>query len=92
MRRGTPAHDAGFNVDDEILAIGDHRVLADQWNERIALAPPDSQISVMVSRRGALRRLPVVVGTRPTNQWDLRPVEEASPAQERHRNAWLTGR
>ena len=91
MRRGTPAHDAGFNVDDEILAIGDHRVLANQWNERIALAPPDSQISVMVSRRGALRRLPVVVGTRPTNQWDLRPVEEASPAQERHRTAWLTG-
>ena len=91
VRRGTPAHDAGFNVDDEILAIGDHRVLENQWNERIALAPPGSQISVMVSRRGALRRLPVVVGTRPTNRWDLQPVEEASPAQERHRTAWLTG-
>ena len=25
--RDTPAHAAGFNVDDEILAIGDHRVL-----------------------------------------------------------------
>ena len=23
---------------------------------------------------------------------DLQPVEEASPAQERHREAWLTGR
>ncbi len=92
VRRDTPAHDAGFNVDDEILAIGDHRVLANQWNERIALTPPGSQISVMVSRRGALRRLRVVVGTQPTNQWDLQPVEEASPAQERHREAWLTGR
>ena len=92
VRRDTPAHDAGFNVDDEILAIGDHRVLANQWNERIALTPPGSQISVMVSRRGTLRRLAVVVGTQPTNQWDLQPVEEASLAQERHREAWLTGR
>ena len=90
--RDTPAHDAGFNVDDEILAIGDHRVRANQWNERITLTPPGSQISVMISRRGALRRLPVVVGTQPTNQWDLQPVEEASHAQERHRKAWLTGR
>ena len=46
----------------------------------------------MVSRRGALRRLPVVVGTQRASQWDLQPVEEASPAQERHREAWLTGR
>ena len=69
-----------------------HRVLANQWNERITRTPPGSQISVMVSRRGTLRRLAIVVGTQPTNQWDLQPVEEASPAQERHREAWLTGR
>ena len=92
VRRDTPAHDAGFNVDDEILAIGDHRVLANQWNERIALTPPSSEISVMISRRGALRRLSVVVGARPADQWDLQPMEEASLAQERHREAWLTGR
>ena len=92
VRRDTPAHDAGFNVDDEILAIGDHRVLANQWNERIALTPPNSEISVMISRRGALRRLSVVVGARPADQWDLQPMEEASLAQERHREAWLTGR
>ena len=92
VRRDTPAHDAGFNVDDEILAIGDHRVLANQWNERIALTPRGSEISVMVSRRGALRRLKAVVGTQPTNQWDLQPIEAASAAQERHREAWLMGR
>ena len=92
VRRDTPAHDAGFNVDDEILAIGDHRVLPSQWNERITQTPPGSELSVMVSRRGALRRLPVVVGILPERRWDLQPVEEASPAQERHREAWLTGR
>ena len=92
VRRDTPAHDAGFNVDDEILAIGDHRVLPNQWNERVALTPPGSEISVMVSRRGALRRLAVVVGTPPESRWDLQLLENASPSQERHREAWLTGR
>jgi len=92
VRRDTPAHDAGFNVDDEILAIGDHRVLASQWSERISLTPPGSEISVMIARRGALRRLPVVVGTQPTAQWKLQPLDEATTAQEQHREAWLTGR
>ena len=92
VQRDTPAHDAGFNVDDEILAIGDHRVLPNQWNERVALTPPGSEISVMVSRRGALRRLAVVVGTPPESRWDLQLLENASPSQERHREAWLTGR
>jgi predicted metalloprotease with PDZ domain len=92
IRRDTPAQESGFNVDDEILAIGDYRVLPNQWSERVAMLSPGSEISVMVSRRGALRRLPVVVGSLPASQWDLRPVEEASAAQERHLEAWLTGR
>ncbi|MDP6582739.1 MAG: PDZ domain-containing protein, partial [Vicinamibacterales bacterium] len=92
VRRGTPAHEAGFNVDDEILAIGDYRVLPNQWNERITLTPPGSEISVLVSRRGAIKRLPVVVGTQPESQWDLQAVEDMSPEQEHNLEAWLTGR
>ena len=30
VRRGTPAYEAGLNVDDEIIAIDDFRVRADQ--------------------------------------------------------------
>ena len=92
VRRETPAFTAGFNVDDEILAIGDHRVLADAWNERIARASPGSTLSVLVSRRGGLRRLSVEVETAPTVRWDLVPLEEPSVAQEQQREAWLTGR
>ena len=92
VRRETPAFTAGFNVDDEILAIGDHRVLADAWNEQIARASPGSTLSVLVSRRGGLRRLSVEVETAPTVRWDLVPLEEPSVAQEQQREAWLTGR
>ena len=91
VRRDTPAFTAGFNVDDEILAIGDHRVLPDAWSERVARAAPGSTLSVLVSRRGGLRRLSVEVETDPTFRWDLVPLEEPSVAQEQQREAWLTG-
>ena len=91
VRRDTPAHEAGFNVDDEILAIGDHRVLPNQWNERITQTAPGSDIAVMVSRRGELRQIRVVVGTEPATRWELQSTHEPTPAQERRREAWLTG-
>ena len=91
VQRDTPAFTAGFNVDDEILAIGDHRVLPDAWSERVARAAPGSTLSVLVSRRGGLRRLSVEVAADPTFRWDLVPLEEPSVAQEQQREAWLTG-
>ena len=91
VRRGTPGFAAGFNVDDEILAIGDHRVLPGSWNERIGLVPPGSEVSVLVARRGALRRLTVQVGAQPGERWELASVETPSPAQTRRRDDWLSG-
>jgi predicted metalloprotease with PDZ domain len=89
VRRGTPARDAGFNVDDEIIAIGDHRVLPQQWDERVATAAPGTELSVLVSRRGTLLRLPVRVGTEPADRWDLVRIESPSTAQQRNIDAWL---
>ena len=89
--RDTPAHAAGFNVDDEILAVGDHRVLPAEWSARIAGAGPDARLDVLVSRRGALRRIPVATATPPTRDWTLRPVDDPTPAQQRNREAWLSG-
>jgi predicted metalloprotease with PDZ domain len=83
---------AGFNVGDEMLGINDYRVLPAEWNDRVSQTPPGTDISVLVSRRGALMRLAVAVGSRPSEHWDLAPVAEASAAQERQRESWLTGR
>ena len=89
VRRDTPARVAGFNVDDEILAIGEHRVLPGQWNERIAAFEPGADITVLVSRRGALRELAVRVEAPPAEQWELTPVESPSQAQLDRLDAWL---
>ena len=89
--RDTPAHAAGFNVDDEILAIGGHRVLPSEWNARIAQAGPGARLDVLVARRGALRRIPVETAAAPTRRWELQLVDEPTPAQTRNREAWLSG-
>ena len=92
VRRGTPALEAGFNVDDEIIAIGDHRVLPAEWSERIGATPPGTEIAVLVARRGALRRVGVRVAVEPARRWELTPVEAPSAAQQRRLDAWLTRR
>ena len=40
VKRGTPGYEAGFNVGDEILAIGDDRVPAGQWSKRMEYFRP----------------------------------------------------
>lgn len=89
--RDTPAHAAGFNVDDEILAIGGHRVLPAEWSARIARTGPGARLEVLVSRRGALRRIPVETAAPPARRWELQAVDDPTPAQTRNREAWLSG-
>jgi predicted metalloprotease with PDZ domain len=78
--RLTPAFDAGFSPDDEILALGDYRVLPDQWTKRMEQLRPGEQISVLVSRRGKLTTVAATLAQDPGKQWQLEPVS-ASPRQ-----------
>ena len=57
VKRGTPGYEAGFNVGDEILAIGDDRIPPDQWSKRMEFFRPGDKVSVLISRRDRLRRI-----------------------------------
>ena len=87
--RGTPGFEAGINVDDEILAVDDVRVRADQWERRLAQYPPSRAAELLVARREALLRLPVTFGADPGNAWRLRPRPNITPAQQAALRAWL---
>ena len=92
VRRDTPAAAAGLNVDDEILAIGDFRVRAEQWERRLDQYPPSTQASLLVARRDQLMRFDVTFGQEPGNAWRLQPRPNATAAQQRARAAWLGAR
>ena len=91
VRRDAPGAIAGVNVDDEILAIGDYRVRADQWDRRLDQYPPTTQATLLVARRDELMRLEVTFGQEPGNAWRLAPRVAPSAAQLATRAAWLGG-
>ena len=89
VRRGTPGYEAGFNVGDEILAIGDYRVGPEAWRQRLGLYRAGDAVTVLVARRERLVRLDARFGEAPPEGWRLRPVESPSPAQKDRLDAWL---
>ena len=88
VRRGTPAHQAGVNVDDEILALDDFRVRADGLDRRLEQYAPGRAVTLLVARRDELLRLPVTLGREPSDTWRLEPKPDATPEQQAHRKAW----
>jgi predicted metalloprotease with PDZ domain len=85
VRRETPAAAAGLNVDDEILAIDEFRVRADQLNLRLDQYTPGDTVTLLVARRDQLRRLDLEFGTEPARQWRVEVNPAAGDTQQRAR-------
>ena len=92
VRRGTPAIEAGLNVDDEILGIDDVRVRADGLNARLDQYKPGDKVSVLVARRDQLMKLDVTLGTEPPRSWRLEPLPNATPDQAARLTALMDGK
>jgi predicted metalloprotease with PDZ domain len=91
VRRGTPAADAGVNVDDEIVAIGEYRVRPEGWDARMEAYRAGDRVALLVARRERLVRLDVTLGAEPRRAWRLEPDPGATPGQQQRLQAWLTG-
>jgi predicted metalloprotease with PDZ domain len=89
VRRETPAHAAGVNVDDEILAIDEVRVRADGLNARLEQYQPGQRIALLVGRRDRLTRLDVTLGAEPGRPWRLEVDPAASEAQKYRLISWI---
>ena len=89
VKRETPGMSAGFNVGDEILAIGDDRVTPEIWSKRMEQYRPNEKVSILIARRGRLQRLEATFGVEPTSRFKLEVDPQATEAQKAHRKAWL---
>ncbi|HUE85489.1 MAG TPA: PDZ domain-containing protein [Vicinamibacterales bacterium] len=89
VRRQTPVHAAGLNVDDEILAIDDVRVRADGLAARLDQYRPGDEVSVLVARRDRLMRMDVTLGAEPGRVWRLEPAPNATEEQKRRLSDWI---
>ena len=87
--RGTPAHEAGIAPGDELLAIDNYRLHAEQWNSTLEHYRPLDLVSILVSRRDRLVTIPVRLEAEPVRRWLLEASPEATGAQKQHLKAWL---
>lgn len=88
--RDTPAHAAGLNAEDEIIAIDDQRVPASGFETRLARYRAGERVRLLVARRGRLVRLPITFGAKPEASWTIEVDPDATPAQVARRTAWLS--
>jgi predicted metalloprotease with PDZ domain len=91
VRRETPAYEAGLNVGDEILGLGDYRVPPEGWKERLKAYRPGQKETLLLARRERLMRLPVVFGEKPKLRWKLEIDPAATLEQRAHLEDWLRG-
>ena len=90
VRRGTPAFDAGVNVDDEILALGGYRVRPNQWASRLEAFAVGERATLLVSRRDRLISLGVVFGEEPPGPGRLEADPDAAAEGQARLAAWLS--
>ena len=91
VRRGTPAHDAGVQFDDEIVAMDDYRVGPLELVDRLGCYRPDDEAVLTVTRRGRLERLAIRFGATPEQTWRLEIDPDAEDAAVARRVAWMAG-
>lgn len=89
LRRGTPAYDAGFNVDDEILAVNGFRVRAEQWPSVLENFKPGTTVEVLVARRDQLMTLKLPLEARTPESWTLEVRPDATEEQKTRLAAWV---
>jgi predicted metalloprotease with PDZ domain len=88
VRRDAPAHAAGLNVDDEIIAIDEFRVRADQLNARLDQYKPGDTVMLLVARRDQLMRLEVTFAAEPSRGWRIE-VDPGNSSAQQQRGRWL---
>jgi predicted metalloprotease with PDZ domain len=89
VRRGTPAHEAGLNVDDEILAIDNFRVRSDQLEGRLEQYVAGDRVTILVARRDRLLHLDLTLGAEPLKTWQLEVDPSATASQRDVLDLWL---
>jgi len=89
LRRGTAAYDAGFNVDDEVIAVNGYRVRAEQWPSRLDNYKPGTVVDVLVARRDKLMTLQLPIVAEKAQSWQMEVKPDASDEQKARLKAWM---
>jgi predicted metalloprotease with PDZ domain len=88
VRRDSPAHGAGLNVDDEIVALDDIRVHADGLSARLEHYRAGETVSLLIARRDRMTSAAITLAVEPGHAWRLEPVAHPTEDQKRRLSLW----
>lgn len=86
---GSPAAQAGIDPGDELLALEQLRVTADQLNDRLRNYQVGDAIALTLFRQDQLMTVSVTLGTPQPNRYQVVAVENPTPAQMNRFAGWL---
>ena len=89
VRRGTPAYEAGVNVDDEILALDGYRVRPDQWEARLDAFRPGTTLPLLVARREKLLTIDITATAAPEKLGRLEVDPDAAAEARARFDSWV---
>jgi predicted metalloprotease with PDZ domain len=87
--RNSPSDRAGLNVDDELISFDGYRVTPDTWPSRLEVYEPEQEIELLVSRRGKMLKLKIVLGHKPRHNWQIEEDPSASAQALEAQKQWL---
>ena len=85
----SPASRAGLSLQDEILALDGVRVSSRTMGEFFNSKKPGDKVRVLVSRRGALREVEVVLGKKTERSFRIKPLSSPTQLQAEILKDWL---
>jgi predicted metalloprotease with PDZ domain len=85
----SPAHLAGINPGDELLAIDGFKVSADRLNDRLQQYHPGAQINLTIFHGDRLLTVPIMLAEPQSQQYQLNALEHTDDRQRQQFKAWI---
>jgi predicted metalloprotease with PDZ domain len=86
---GSPAHRAGIDPNDEILAIAGYRITADQLGDRLQNYQAGDTISITIFQQDQLKTLAVTLAEAQPSSYQVQKNPQASATQQQKLKGWL---
>jgi len=86
---GSPAYEAGLDINDEIVALNGYRVRSTELQQRIAELKPGDKITLTVLRDNRLRQFDVTLRLQDVPAYKIVKVEKPTNLQKAIFESWL---
>ena len=91
VKPDSPASDVGINLEDEVIAVNGFRITS-SVDSRLSQYEVGDELEILVSRRGQMMTLNLIIGQFESSSYRLRFVSRPSKEQRRQLDLWLNGK